>query len=92
MADIEAADAPGEVDERVPIDVRQRRTLAPPDHDGQIDGERIRDHAVLPVEDFLRAGAGDGRSELDCLRCRHQSDDSAASGRPAYLYKGLTVA
>ena len=71
MADVQAADASGEVEERVPVDVRQRRALAPLDHHGQIDGQRIRDHAVLPVEDLLRAGARDPRLELDRLRRRH---------------------
>ncbi len=35
VPDVEAADASGEVDEGVPVDVRERRALAALDHDGQ---------------------------------------------------------
>ena len=71
MADVEAADSAGEVDERVAVDVGERRALAALDHDRQVDRERVRDHAVLALEDLLRARARDRGSELDRLGRRH---------------------
>ena len=91
VADIEAADPSGEVDERVSVDVSERRALATFDHNRQIDGERVRDHAVLAFQNLPGAGPRNSRSELDRLRRRHGPDDSAAGGRTAYLYRGLTA-
>ena len=81
VPDVEAADAAREVDERVPVDVRQRRALAAFDHDGEEDRERIGDHPCLPREDLLRPWSGNRRLELDRLRRRHTAHDIRASGR-----------
>src|SRR5207253_10408918 len=62
VPDVEAADAAGEVDEGVPVDVGQGCPLATLDHDRQEDGERLGDHTLLPFENLLRAGAGDRKS------------------------------
>ena len=43
VADVEAADAAGEVDERVAVDVGDGRAAAVRDHDRQVDAERIGD-------------------------------------------------
>ena len=89
VADVEAADASGEVDEGIAVDVCERRALAALDHHRQKDGKRVRDHAVLPFQDLLGAGPRDRRSQLDRLRRRHASDDSGVSGRLVYLYRGV---
>ena len=43
VADVEAADAAGEVDEGVAVDVGERRAASLRDHDGKEDRERLRD-------------------------------------------------
>ena len=80
MADVQAPDAAREVDERVPVDVGDRRALAVIDDDRQEDRERVGDHARLPVEDLLRARPRDRGLELDRLRRRHAAHDNGASG------------
>ncbi len=55
VADVQAADAAGEVEERVAVDVGQRRApRALGDDDRQVHRERIGDDALLPLEDRLR--------------------------------------
>ena len=71
VADVEAADAAGEVEEGVAVDVRERGTLAVLDHDRQEDGKRIGDNPVLALEDLLRAGPRNPGLELDRLRGGH---------------------
>jgi hypothetical protein len=71
MADVQAADAAGEVDERVPVDVGQRRSVTAIDHDGDVDRERVGHDQRLPLQDLLGARPGDRRPELDRLRRRH---------------------
>ncbi len=80
VADVQAADAAGEVDEGVAVDVGDRR--APPlrDDDREVDGQRIRHDAVLAGEDLLGARTGDRRPELDRPRRRHRADSSEAGG------------
>ena len=58
VAHVQAADTAREVDERVPVDVGEGRTLTALDHDGDVDGEGVGDHALLAVEDLARAGIG----------------------------------
>ena len=65
VPDVEAADAAGEVDERVPVDVGERGASAFRDDDREVDRERVGDHPVLPLENRLRAGSGNRRAELD---------------------------
>ena len=80
VTDVQAPDAAGEVQERVPVDVGDRRALAVIDDDRQEDRERVGDHARLPVEDLLRARPRDRGLELDRLRRRHAAHDNGASG------------
>ena len=72
VADVEAADAAGEVDERVPVDVGERRAFAALDHDGEEDRERVGDDAVLPGEDLLRSRPRNCGLQLDRLGRRHR--------------------
>ena len=65
VADVEAADAAGEVDERVAVDVGERRAAPLLDDDRDGDRERAGDHLVLALEDRLRAGPRNRRPELD---------------------------
>jgi hypothetical protein len=66
-----AADAAGEVDERVPVDVGERGAFAVPDDDGHEDGERLGDDAFLALEDRARPRPWNRRLQLDRLRRRH---------------------
>jgi hypothetical protein len=59
MADVQAADPAGEVDERVPVDVRYGCSPSFVDHDGDEDRERLGDHPLLAREDRPGAGPGD---------------------------------
>ena len=81
VSDVEAADAAREVDERIPVDVRERRALAAVDHDGEEDRERIGNRPCLPREDLLRPRPWDRRLELDRLCGRHTAHDIRATGR-----------
>ena len=69
VADVQAADAAREVDERVAVDVGDRRAVRLLDHDREIDRERLRDDAGLTVEDLPAARPGDLGLEVDCS-CR----------------------
>jgi hypothetical protein len=71
VADVEAADAACEVDERVAVDVRQRRTASLGRHDRMDERKRRRDHAPLALDDLARLGARDLGPELDRLRHGH---------------------
>ena len=51
VADVQAADAAREVEERVAVDVGQRRAASLGGDDRQVDRERIGDDAILPLED-----------------------------------------
>ena len=57
VADVQAADAAREVDERVPVDVGDRRAVPLRDHDRRVDRERVGDDALLPLEDRPRPRA-----------------------------------
>ena len=72
VPDVEAADAAGEIEERVAVDVRERRSLAVVDHDRQEGGEGIGDDPVLAFEDLLGPWSRNRRPELDRLRGGHQ--------------------
>ena len=52
VADVEAADAAGEVDEAVAVDVGDGGTAAVRDHDREVEAERIGDDPLLPVGDL----------------------------------------
>src|SRR5206468_1340296 len=71
VADVEAADAAGEVEERVPVDVRDERAAAFLDHDRQVDRERLGDDALLARQDLARARARNPGLELDRAGRRH---------------------
>ena len=65
VPDVQAADAAGEVDERITVDVRERGAAAFGDDDRVDEGQRPRDHAFLPLDDLLRTGARDRGPNLD---------------------------
>ena len=71
VADVQAADAAGEIDERVAVDVGEPRALAPLDHDRKVERERVGDNALLPLDDLAGAGAGNLGAEVDRLGRRH---------------------
>ena len=71
VAHVEAADTTGEVDERVAVDIGERRSAALGGHDRQVDRERVGNDPLLALQDLPRAGPGDLRAELDRLRRRH---------------------
>jgi hypothetical protein len=51
VTDVQAADSAGEVDERVAVDVAERRAAGLGRDHRKVDRERIRDDAILPLED-----------------------------------------
>jgi hypothetical protein len=71
VTDVEAADTAREVDERVAVDIGERRALAPLDHDGEGQGQRAGHDALLALDDLEGAGAGNLGAEVDRLRRRH---------------------
>ena len=81
VADVQAADAAREVDERVAVDVGEGRAAALGDDDRQVDRERIRDDPLLPLEDRPGLRPGDRRLQVDCSRRRHASHHSRVHGR-----------
>ena len=66
MADVHAADAAREVDERVPVDVRQGGAAPRGDDERQVDRERLGDDPLLPGQNLGAARARDVGLELDC--------------------------
>src|SRR5581483_8808729 len=76
MADVQAADAAGEVDEGVPVDVGQRRAARGFRHHRERDGERRGDCMPQPGRDRARARARDLRAQLDRPRGGHRSERS----------------
>ena len=81
VADVEAADAAGEVEVRVVVDVGQGRAATLGGDDGEVDRQRVRDNPVLPREDLAGTGPGDLGSELDRLGGGHASDLTRRRGR-----------
>ena len=66
VADVQAADPTGEVDERVPVHVCERRAAPFLDHDRQVDRERVGDDRRLAREDLSERGPGISvRSSID---------------------------
>src|SRR5262249_19799057 len=65
MPDVQAADTAAEVDERVPVDVRDRGALATLGDDRQVHGERVGDDALLAGEHLAGARARDLRLKAD---------------------------
>ena len=71
VTDVEAADAAGEVDEDVAVDVGERRAAPLLRDDRQHDRLRVRDHARLALQDLRGARARDRGADVDRLRGRH---------------------
>ena len=80
MPDVEAADAAGEVDERVAVDVRQCRAASLGGDDRMDERQWRGDDALLALENLLRAGPGELGPDLDRLGDRHEREDSAVTG------------
>ena len=76
VADVEAADAAGEVDEGIAVDVRERCAAAFLDHDGEKDGQRVGDHALLAGQNLAGSWPRNRRLQLDRSRHRHASEDT----------------
>ena len=77
VPDVQAADAAGEVDERVAVDVGDRRAAALGCEDRMDERERSGDHALLALGDLARARARDLRPDLDRLGDCHGLNDTA---------------
>ena len=71
VPDVQAADAAGEVDERIAVDVCDRRAAALRREDGMDERKRSGDHALLALGDLARARAGELGSNLDRLGHGH---------------------
>ena len=80
MADVETADAAGEVDERVAVDVDERGASALACDDRVRDRERSRDDARDPLQDLGRARARNLGPEVDRPRHRHRPHLSEGPG------------
>jgi hypothetical protein len=65
VADVQTADPAGEIDERVAVDVGQRRTVGLGDEDRMDKRERCRDDTLLALGDLPGARPGDLRANLD---------------------------
>src|SRR5918999_907947 len=91
MADVEAADAADEIDERVAVDVGDDRAAALGDHERQAERERLRDDALVALEDLPRARAWNLGAELDRPGRRHRREAIAAGGGRGYVNTRLSA-
>ena len=71
VADVRHADAADEVDERVAVDVGDRRSAGAIGDDRLVNDERMRDRTLLAREDLAAARARDLRPDLDHAGRRH---------------------
>ena len=71
VPDVRHADASDEVDERVAVDVGDRRPARPIGDDRLVDDERTRDRETLALEDLAAPRAGNLRADLDHAGGRH---------------------
>jgi len=84
MADVHHSDAADEVDERVAIDVRDRRSVRFRGYDRRVHEKRTRDGVRLAFENLSRARAWNLGAELDDSGRRHsRSLRGAAYGKRA---------
>ena len=85
VADVQAADAAGEIDERVAVDVGQRGAAGLGGGDREGDRERRGDAGAEPLQDLPRPRARDLGLQLDCAGGRHRRASVAKPlGRSAY--------
>ena len=85
VAHVEAADAAGEVDEDVPVDVGDRRAARLGGDDRERQVERGRHAGAKPVEHLSRARAGNLGDDLGGAGRCHRSEGSESPGRQARL-------
>ena len=71
VTDVRDADPADEVDERVAVDVRDRRSAGAVCDDRLVDDQRCCDGMPLALEDLATARTGDLRADLDHARGRH---------------------
>ena len=71
VADVRHADAADEIDERVAVDVRDRRSAGAIGDDRLVNDERMRDGTLLAREDLAAARARNLRPDLDHAGRRH---------------------
>ena len=79
VADVQAADAAGEVDEDVAVDVGQAHAPGRIGDDREGDRQRARDGAGNPFADLARARARNRGLEIDCAGHGHGSSLANAS-------------
>ena len=72
VAHVADTDAAGEVDERVAVDVRDRRVQSLGSEHRQVHPEGLRNGALAAHEELSGAGPGDLRADLDRPRRRHE--------------------
>ena len=65
VADVRDADSADEVDERVAVDVRDRRATRTVGDDRPVDDQRTGDRVPLALEDLAAAGTRNLRANLD---------------------------
>ena len=82
VADVETADAAGEVDEPVAVDVGERRAACLCRNHGEERGERRRDHALLAREDLQGTRPGHAGTKLDRAGHGHEATISEALAGP----------
>ena len=80
VADVAHADAAGEVDERVAVDVRDRRVQRLGGKNRQVDLQRLRDRAGAALEELARARAGDLGAKADRFRGRPRNEPTEPHG------------
>jgi len=83
VADVQTADAAGEVDEGVAVDIGERGAAAFLDHNRKKNRQRFGDDLVLAGQDLARLRPRNGRLQLDRSSHCHGSDDTRAPGRNA---------
>ena len=81
VADVRDPDATDEVDERVAVDVGDRRAARLGGDDRDVHDERPRDRSGLAFEDLARTRPGNLRPELDHASRRHPPQRTRAAVR-----------
>ena len=71
VTDVRHADASDEVDERVAVDVGDRRAARAIGDDRLVDDQRMGDRVLLAFEYLAAAGTGNLRADLDHTGRRH---------------------
>ena len=84
VPDVEAADAAGEVDERVAVDVGERRASPLLDDDRERDRERVGDHLCPCARESPSSGARESPSGARSFVSWPRAESTGAPGRSEY--------